>query len=65
MYTIEIDEVNPSVRRADMARSAAELLLRRPREGRQGPPSTIVFRTQPVERGAVGPLSKAKAASSS
>lgn len=53
---------------ADMARSAAELLLRRLREGRQGPPSTIVFRTQLVERGSVAAVRKArsaKAASSS
>jgi LacI family transcriptional regulator len=46
---------------ADMARSAAELVLRRLREGRQGPPSTIVFRTQLVERGSVGPVRKVKA----
>jgi LacI family transcriptional regulator len=46
---------------ADMARSAAELVLRRLREGREGPPSTIVFRTQLVERGSVGPLRKVKA----
>ncbi|MGE5459908.1 MAG: LacI family DNA-binding transcriptional regulator [Solirubrobacterales bacterium] len=45
---------------ADMARSAAELVLRRLREGREGPPSTIVFRTQLVERSSVGPLRKAK-----
>ena len=46
---------------ADMARSAAELVLRRLREGREGPPSTIVFRTQLVERNSVGPLRKTKA----
>ncbi len=46
---------------ADMARSAAELALRRLREGREGPPSTIVFRTQLVERGSVGPVRKPKA----
>lgn len=43
---------------ADMARSAAELVLRRLREGREGPPSTIVFRTQLVERSSVGPVRK-------
>jgi LacI family transcriptional regulator len=43
---------------ADMARSAAELVLRRLREGREGPPSTIVFRTQLVERASVGPVRK-------
>lgn len=46
---------------ADMARSAAELVLRRLREDRQGPPSTVVFRTQLVERGSVGPVRKVKA----
>lgn len=46
---------------ADMARSAAELVLRRLREGREGPPSTIVFRTQLVERGSVGPVRKPRA----
>jgi LacI family transcriptional regulator len=45
---------------ADMARSAAELVLRRLREGREGPPSTVVFRTQLVERGSVGPMRKEK-----
>jgi DNA-binding LacI/PurR family transcriptional regulator len=45
---------------ADMARSAAELVLRRLREGREGPPSTIVFRTQLVERNSVGPVRKVK-----
>jgi DNA-binding LacI/PurR family transcriptional regulator len=46
---------------ADMARSAAELVLRRLREGRVGPPSTIVFRTQLVERDSVGPVRKPRA----
>ena len=46
---------------ADMARSAAELVLRRVREGRQGPPSTIVFRTELVERGSVAQARKDKA----
>lgn len=45
---------------ADMARSAAELVLRRLREGREGPPSTIVFRTQLVERASVAPVRKSK-----
>lgn len=49
---------------ADMARSAAELVLRRLREDRQGPPSTVVFRTQLVERASVGPVRKVKAVSS-
>jgi DNA-binding LacI/PurR family transcriptional regulator len=46
---------------ADMARSAAELALRRLREGRDGPPSTVVFRTELVERSSVAPVRKAKA----
>ncbi|HEU4354837.1 MAG TPA: LacI family DNA-binding transcriptional regulator [Actinomycetota bacterium] len=45
---------------ADMARSAAELVLRRLREGLAGPPSTIVFGTQLVERDSVGPIRKPK-----
>ena len=48
---------------ADMARSAAELVFRRLREGRAGPPSTMVFRTELVERGSVGPVRKVKAVS--
>ena len=48
---------------ADMARSAAELLLRRLREDGQGPPSTIVFRTELLERGSVAPVRKVRAAS--
>ena len=47
---------------ADMARSAAELVFRRLREGREGSPSTIVFRTELVERGSVVPPRKGKAA---
>jgi LacI family transcriptional regulator len=43
---------------ADMARSAAELALRRLREGRDGRPSTVVFHTELVERGTVAPLRK-------
>ncbi len=47
---------------ADMARSAAELVLRRLRDGLGGRPSTIVFRTELVERGSVAPLRKVKPA---
>jgi LacI family transcriptional regulator len=50
---------------ADMARSAAELLLRRLRDGREGPPSTVVFRTEFVERASVAPARKARAAKAS
>jgi LacI family transcriptional regulator len=50
---------------ADMARSAAELLLRRLREGRDGPPSTVVFRTEFVERASVAAPRKARAAKAS
>jgi DNA-binding LacI/PurR family transcriptional regulator len=46
---------------ADMARSAAELALRRLREGRSGRPSTVVFRTELIERGSVAPARKVKA----
>jgi LacI family transcriptional regulator len=45
---------------ADMARTAAELALRRLREDRQGPPSTIVFATELIERGSVAPARKIK-----
>jgi LacI family transcriptional regulator len=48
---------------ADMARSAAELALRRLREGRDGPPTSIVFRTQLIERGSVAPPRRVKAPS--
>lgn len=47
---------------ADMARSAAELALRRLREGRDGPPSVVVFRTELIERASVSQLRKAKPA---
>jgi DNA-binding LacI/PurR family transcriptional regulator len=47
---------------ADMARSAAELALRRLREGRDGPPSVVVFRTELIERDSVAPLRKTKPA---
>lgn len=47
---------------ADMARSAAELALRRLREGRDGPPSVVVFRTELIERASVAPLRKTKPA---
>lgn len=45
---------------ADMARSAAELALRRLREGRDGRPTTVVFRTELVERGSVAAVRKVK-----
>ena len=45
---------------ADIARSAAELVLRRLREGRDGAPSTVTFRTELVERASVGTPRKAK-----
>lgn len=48
---------------ADMARSAAELMLRRLREDGEGPPSTVVFRTELLERGSVAPIRKERAAS--
>jgi LacI family transcriptional regulator, galactose operon repressor len=48
---------------ADMARSASELAVRRLREGRDGPPSTVVFRTELIERRSVAPVRKVKAAS--
>jgi DNA-binding LacI/PurR family transcriptional regulator len=44
---------------ADMARSAAELALRRLRDGFEGRPSTVVFHTELIERGSVAPLRKA------
>lgn len=46
---------------ADMARGAAELVLRRLREGREERPSTVVFGTELVVRGSVAPLGTAKA----
>jgi LacI family transcriptional regulator len=49
---------------ADMARTAAELVLRRLRETRQGPPSTVVFGTELVERGSVASVRTAKHAAS-
>lgn len=45
---------------ADMARGAAELALRRLRDGPEGEPSTIVFRTQLIERDSVGPPRRTK-----
>jgi DNA-binding LacI/PurR family transcriptional regulator len=45
---------------ADIARSAAELVLRRLREGRDGGPSTVTFRTELVERASVGVPRKGK-----
>jgi LacI family transcriptional regulator len=51
---------------ADMARSAAELALRRLRDGFEARPSTVVFHTELLERGSVAaprsPAPKAKAA---
>jgi LacI family transcriptional regulator len=44
---------------ADMARSAAELALRRLRDGFEGRPSTVVFHTELVERGSVASPRKA------
>ncbi len=49
---------------ADVARSAAELMLRRLSEDGQGPPSTVVFRTELIERGSVASVRKVRAASS-
>ncbi len=46
---------------ADMARSAAELALRRLREGRERGPSTMVFRTELVERASVAPARRVRA----
>jgi DNA-binding LacI/PurR family transcriptional regulator len=44
-----------------MARSAAELALRRLREGRERGPSTMVFRTELVERASVAPARRVRA----
>jgi len=44
----------------DMARGAAELVLRRLRDGTTETPTTVVFRTELVERKSVAPLRKAK-----
>jgi DNA-binding LacI/PurR family transcriptional regulator len=46
---------------ADMARSAAELALRRLRDGREDGPSSMVFGTELIVRGSVAPPRKAKA----
>lgn len=46
---------------ADMARSATELALRRLREDRLGRPSTVVFRTELIERASVVAVRKDKA----
>lgn len=40
---------------ADMARSAAELVLRRLRDGREERPSSVVFGTELITRASVGP----------
>jgi LacI family transcriptional regulator len=45
---------------ADMARSAAELVLRRLRDGREDGPSSMVFGTELIVRGSVAPPRKAK-----
>jgi LacI family transcriptional regulator len=45
---------------ADMARTGAELMLRRFREGREEPPNTIVFETQLVVRESVASLQGGK-----
>jgi LacI family transcriptional regulator len=45
---------------ADMARSAAELTVRRLRDGREGPPSTVVFRTELIQRASVAPVRRTK-----
>ncbi len=45
----------------DIARSAAELTLRRLREGPGSRPSTVLFRTELVERGSVAAVRKVKA----
>ncbi len=60
--------VNPpitSVRQpvADMARSAAELMLRRLRGEGQGPPNTMVFRAELLVRGSVAPVRQVPAVS--
>jgi LacI family transcriptional regulator, galactose operon repressor len=47
---------------ADIARSAAELVFRRLREGGDGRPTTVVFRTELVERASVGSLRKSRPA---
>jgi LacI family transcriptional regulator len=44
----------------DMARGAAELVLRRLRDGTTETPTTVVFRTELVERESVAPFRKAK-----
>jgi LacI family transcriptional regulator len=43
---------------ADMARSAAELALRRLGDGFEGRPSTVVFHTELIERGSVASVRK-------
>ena len=46
----------------DMARGAAELVLRRLQEGTTGPSTTMVFHTELVPRGSVAPLRKGRVA---
>jgi LacI family transcriptional regulator len=50
---------------ADLARGAAELMLRRLREDGKERPSTIVFRTELLERGSVAAVPKAQNLSAS
>jgi DNA-binding LacI/PurR family transcriptional regulator len=50
---------------AEMARSAAELTLRRLGETTPGKPSTVVFRTELIERASVAQARKAKAKAAS
>jgi DNA-binding LacI/PurR family transcriptional regulator len=44
----------------DMARGAAELVLRRLQDGMTDSPTTMVYRTELIERGSVAPLRKRK-----
>jgi LacI family transcriptional regulator len=45
---------------ADLARSAADLAIRRLREGRDGPARTVVFRTELIERASVAAIRRTK-----
>ncbi len=49
---------------ADVATTAGELMLRRLREEDGGEPSAVVFQTELLVRGSVGPVRKARSASS-
>jgi LacI family transcriptional regulator len=46
----------------DMARGAAELVLRRLQDGMTGTPTTMVFRTELIERASVAPVRKQREA---